>query len=61
MLCNVDTGYKNGGVGYILIIQFSPFSNDYANNQPWEHYFTSSTLPTITELIIIIVLFIEFH
>lgn len=56
MLCNVDTG-----VGYILIIQFSPFSNDYANNQPWEHYFTSSTLPTITELIIIIVLFIEFH
>lgn len=56
MLCIVDTG-----VGYILIIQFSPFSNDYANNQPWEHHFTSSTLPTITELIIIIVLFIEFH
>lgn len=52
MLCNVDTGYKNGGIGYILTIQFSPFSNDYANNQLREHYFTSSTLP-ITELLLL--------
>lgn len=44
MLCIVDTGYKNVDIGYILIMQFSPLSNDYANNQPWENYFTSSTI-----------------
>lgn len=59
MLCNVDTGYKNVDFGYILVTQVTPFSNDYANNQPWENYFTSSTITSNTEVIIIIVLFIE--
>lgn len=44
MLYNVDTGYKNVDIGYTLIMQFSPFSNDYANNQPQESHFTSSTI-----------------
>lgn len=44
MLHIVDTSYKNGDIGYILVMQFSPLSNDYANNQPWENYFTSSTI-----------------
>lgn len=44
MLYTVDTGYKNVDIGYILIMQFSPLSNDYANNQPWENYITSSTI-----------------
>lgn len=42
MLCII--GYKNVDIGYILIIQFSSLSNDYANNQPQENYFTSSTI-----------------
>lgn len=44
MVCNVDTGYKNVDIGYILIMQFSPFSNDYAYNQPQKSHFPSSTI-----------------
>lgn len=44
MLYNVDTGHKNVNIGYILITQVSPFSNDDANNQLWENYFTPSTI-----------------
>jgi hypothetical protein len=44
MSCNVDRGYKNVDIGYILIMQLSPFSNDYANNWPQENHFTSSTI-----------------
>lgn len=44
MLYNMDTDYKNFDIGYTLIVQFSPFINDYANNQSQENHFTSSTI-----------------
>jgi hypothetical protein len=59
MSCNVDRGYKNVDIGYILIMQLSPFSNDYANNWPQKTILHLVQLPTITEVIIIIVLLIE--
>lgn len=33
MLYNVDTVHKNVNIGYSHIMQFSPFTNDDANNQ----------------------------
>lgn len=45
MLCNGGMGYKNVDVGDILIIQFSPSSNNgRANNQPQENHFRSHTI-----------------
>lgn len=60
MLHNVDPGYKNVDNGFILIIQFSPFSNNYANSHR-KTILHVVQLPTITEVIIIIVLLIELH
>lgn len=64
MLSAVDKGYKNVDIGYNLIIQFSLLSNVYAKKKKNSHgkiILHLVQLPTITEVIIIIVLFIEFQ
>lgn len=61
MLSVVDTGYKNVDIGYNLIIQFSLLSNVYAKKSHGKIILHLVQLPTITEVIIIIVLFIEFQ
>lgn len=44
MLYNVDTVHKNVNIGYIHIMQFSPFTNDDANNQQRGKQLTPPTI-----------------